>query len=233
MFTRLVFPLIRPKMERGSALRLNTLLAFLLAGGSAPYLLGVLALVLACPFASGQNTEPAPLTGRMVKPTLEHLYWHMFNYQIQLDLLASKRAQQGQDPSSWRNHLQRKMAFSDTDYAKVRTTAYRLDKELQALGAQARAAIKANQAAYATLPGSGQSQPLEISIMLQQQREALIRAEVASLRSALGPKLSAFLDKFLQAQLVQHPEGQMRGGVAPVERLQHLMQVLQQQKEAQ
>lgn len=228
MLTHLVFPSIHLSGQHRSFLSL----------------LALFALSFSCPLAWGQTVSPSPSNSPSAAPTnrqavkakgsLDHLYWHFFNYQIQLDLVAAQREQQGQDGSRWRNRLQKKVGFSDTDYAKVRATAQRLQTELKSLDAQARVIINAARAANGLQLGPPLRQPPPPELAaLQKQHEATIHAEVANLKTALGPRHSAWLDTVLQAQVVRYPPKHGNGGSTPAERRQRLQQLIQQAKEAQ
>jgi len=79
--------------------------------------------------------------------------------------------------------LQRKMGFSDADFAPIRASSVRLSSELQALDAQA-ASLRA-----AGISSSNAAQLKALAV----QREADINVEIASLKQALSPdKITAF-----------------------------------------
>lgn len=236
MFLHLVSPLIRPKMKRGSAVRVLGLLAFILASSlawgqssSSPPSNGPI------PPGAGNGSNILPAGAKQVQVSLDHLYWHFFNYQNHLDAVAAQGAQQGQDATAWRNHVQKKLGFKDADYANVRATAQRLQAELQSVDAQAMAIIKAYRAANGLAPGVPPAEPMPPELKaLGQQHENLIKSEVANLKSALGPSLSARLDTFLQAQVIRRAPKQTVGHPpTPAEVRRNIRQAIQNQKEAQ
>jgi len=126
--------------------------------------------------SQGVQQQPQPVS-------LPHLYWHFLVYQNHLDTVAAAQSAQGQDGSWLSGDLQRRMGFSDADFAPIRASSVRLSSELQALAAQATAI----QTAGASSSNSAQLKALAT------QREADINAEIASLKQALSPaKITAF-----------------------------------------
>ena len=146
-----------------------------------------LMLLLSAPAALCQTQQaPPPQAAGMasLQPvSLTHLYWHFLIYQNHLDSVAATMSSQGQDGSELGNDLQRRMGFSDADFAPIRASGVRLSSEIQALDAQA-AAIRAN--------GVSPSNTAQLQA-LTAQREADINAEITSLKQALSPdKITAF-----------------------------------------
>ena len=131
-----------------------------------------------------QRQRPLSVTNNPLRPLpLAHLYWHFLVYQNHLDTVAAAQSAQGQDGSWLSGDLQRRMGFSDADFAPIRASSVRLSSELQALAAQATAI----QTAGASSSNSAQLKALAT------QREADINAEIASLKQALSPaKITAF-----------------------------------------
>lgn len=142
--------------------------------------------------AFGQTgpSQPRPKSNGLPQPqpvSLVHLYWHFLVYQNHLDTKAAAEAAQGLNASGLRNHLQKRLSFSDADFTVIRTSSVRLAAEVQALDGQA-AAIKAagpSSTAYSQLTS------------LTVQREADIKAEILTLRQTLPPDKIRVLEAFL------------------------------------
>ena len=126
--------------------------------------------------SQGVQQQPQPVS-------LPHLYWHFLVYQNHLDTVAAAQSAQGQDGSWLSGDLQRRMGFSDADFAPIRASSVRLSSELQALAAQATAI----QTAGASSSNSAQLKALAT------QREADINAEISYLKQNVSPdKIKAF-----------------------------------------
>jgi len=116
--------------------------------------------------------------------SLAHLYWHFLLYQNHLDTKATDLGVQGKDSSPMHNHLQKKLGFSDADYAPVRISSFRLAAKAKALDKQA-ASIRAASTSSST------SQPQLQALAVQ--READINAEISYLKQNVSPdKIKAF-----------------------------------------
>jgi hypothetical protein len=118
---------------------------------------------------------------------LPHLYWHFLVYQNHLDSKAAAITVEGQDGNGMRNLLQKKLGFSDADFAPIRTSSARLTAEVQALDAQA-VAIRAAG------PSSTSFDQLHA---LTGQRETEINAEISYLKQNLSPGKMHALEAFL------------------------------------
>lgn len=68
--------------------------------------------------------------------SLPHLYWHFLVWQNVLDNRAAELSAQGKSGDMLRNDLQRRLGFSDADYAPVRTSSQRLASEMSAIDEQ-------------------------------------------------------------------------------------------------
>lgn len=167
---------------------------------------GPLILLLVGSFAFGQSASPVPANAQKGNASLPHLYWHFLLYQNHLDSVAAQREQQGKDGSWLRTYFQRKLDFTDAQFAIVRSTAQRLGSELQAVDAQAKAIVAADHAANPLQPGSPKVwRPVPPQLTeLVQQHEALIQSEVSFLKSTLSPDLAARLDAFLHSEVARN-----------------------------
>ena len=116
--------------------------------------------------------------------SLPHLYWHFLTVQNHLDQEAAKRQQEGKNGAWLREYFQQQLRFSDGQIALVRSTAQRLQTELEALDAQAKAIIDREHAAraqQASVSGSWGLVPDELKA-LDQKHEDLIQTEVSNLK---------------------------------------------------
>jgi hypothetical protein len=138
--------------------------------------------------AMGQSAPVQPLQPSskpsQIKPvSLAHLYWHFLAYQNHLDTKSADLGAHGKDGSIMHNHMQKKLGFSDIDYAAIRTSSIRLSAEVKDLDAKAAAIHKAGASS------SSHDQLRALSV----QREADINYEIAYLKQSLPPdKIKAF-----------------------------------------
>lgn len=157
----------------------------------ATFLLLALAMVWISTAALGHAQQSAsPQTPSSLPPQpvpLAHLYWHFLIYQNYLDNLAATMTTQGQDGAWLRNDFQRRLGFSDADFAPIRASGVRLSSELHALDAQA-AAIHAR--------GVSASNSAQLQALVA-QRETYISAEIATLKQALSPEKITTFETFI------------------------------------
>lgn len=192
--------------------------------------------LLAGSLAFGQAANPMPPGAQQVPASLPHLYWHFLMLQNRQDRLAAQRLLLGEDGAIFRDRFQQRLGFTDTQFAPVRSTAQRLENELKAIDAQAKAIVDADHVVNPIVPGAPHTWraiPPELRA-LKQQHESVIQSEVANLKTALGPELSARLDTFLQTwvtpksvALAPHPRP------TPDEVRQQMIEAKQKMKEAQ
>jgi hypothetical protein len=163
-----------------------------------------------------QNLAPAVAPKAQV--SLPHLYWHFLLYQNHLDRVAATREQQGKNGKWLRDHFQKRLAFTDTQFAAVRAAAQRLEAQLKDIRAKAMPIIQADrQLAGLGMPtGSppvptggvrdpNRARPGRAQLQeLQLQHEAAITNEMNRLKQDLGPEASAKLENFLQNDLARH-----------------------------
>jgi hypothetical protein len=135
--------------------------------------------------------QSTPTIRKQVRPlSVPHLYWHFLAYQNHLDTKAAAVAVDGKDGTGLRNLLQKKLGFSDADFAPIRTSSVRLTAEVHSLDAQAVAIRAAGPSATS----------LDQLHALTGQRETEITVEISFLKQHLPPDkikaLEAFLTKF-------------------------------------
>lgn len=146
-----------------------------------------------------QPQHPFGVSGPGNAVPLPHLYYHFLMLQNFLDTKAAALDAKGQDGNFVREDLQKKMGFSDADYAPIYDSAGRLASEIAPLDTQAKAigdAIR-SQRKFGMVP-SGSPQPdLERLKALGAERQADINAEIAGLTQSLSAKNKEKLDQFL------------------------------------
>lgn len=146
---------------------------------------------------------PIALTGQPRSAPLPHLYWHFLMYQIHLDRAASDHERQGKDGRWLAEHLQKRIGFSDADFAIVRQSAQRLDLQLKNIHAKAKSIFKTDRALYANQILNHDTPPPGLAQLkdLHQQREDVINAEIIKLNAELGPQNAARLKNFVEKEL--------------------------------
>jgi hypothetical protein len=166
-----------------------------------------LGLSLACSAICQETTSVDGTTAQRVKPVpLPLLYRHFLAYQNHLDRAAAALDKEGKNGEGLRSHFQKKLDFTDAQFANVRDAGLRLESELQKIDAQAKAIIDKTRAAF---PNATMSQPETLPLVppeltkLQDERNALIEREVSDLKYQLGAEASAKLDSFLQKEFSQ------------------------------
>jgi len=163
-------------------------------------LLVVTGSLLSSGFAQ-QAASPSPQSRQLQpKPVpLSHLYWHMLMWQNHLDKTAAEHEKNGKDGAWLHGYLQKRLGFSDTEFAPVRESAQSLATVIAGLETQAKSLVQADLALYAngTLKPNDPPPNLEKVKQLSHQREDAINAEMARLNAALGPTNAAKLKAYL------------------------------------
>jgi hypothetical protein len=175
-----------------------------------------------------QNQAQAPKT-----VPLPHLYWHFLMWQNHLDSAAAEHEKAGRDGAWLRTYVEKRLGFSDAEFAPVRESAQRLQATIAGLDSQAMVIVQKDRAMYAKglLAASDSPPGLPRLRELTQERETAISDEIAQLNAALGPVNSARLRSFIEKsfstnvkavpiQPVLHPPSQpgsasLRNGVQP------------------
>lgn len=156
-----------------------------------------------CQETTGPQEAAAQPTSHVRPIPLPLLYWQFLAYQNHLDRAAATLEKQGKDGTWLSDHFQRKLGFTDEQFAQVRNTGLRLESKLQKINAKAEVVIQATRAKY---PHATMSQPETLPpvppelIRLQKEHDQIIQNEVTNLKGQLGPAASAKLDSFLQQQ---------------------------------
>jgi hypothetical protein len=160
----------------------------------------LLPAILGSSLALGQSVKNPSPTGRQTPVPLPHLYGHFLIEQDHLDRAAAQLEKQGKSGAWVRDHYQKKLGFTDAEYAPVRESAQRLETELNAIDAKVQKTVAAVRAAHSRVVRSPSELPpvLPELFTLRDQHEAVIQQEVVSLKAELGPKRAAKLDTFLQ-----------------------------------
>jgi hypothetical protein len=150
--------------------------------------------------------------------SLPHLYWHFLLYQNHLDKAAADHEKNGKDGSWLRDHYQRELGLSDSDFSEIRGSARRLELELNRINTRVTEIIKAERVAHpdrmidpSQLPGVSPE-----LVSLQEQHEDAITTEVQHLRSALGPENVKKLEDFLETKFAPSVKVQRIGPPGPV-----------------
>jgi len=138
---------------------------------------------------------------------------NFFSYQAELDRVAAKREAKGEDGSSVRGAYQRRLGFTDEQFAVVREITEKLAAKLKDLQAQACAItglplIDPDHPAPRPTPAEiaerkrrlAQRSPEDKAKLkeLHSDREAAIGQAISDLRAALGPELAARWDDFVE-----------------------------------
>jgi hypothetical protein len=164
-----------------------------------------LLLVVGCllvPVALGQisqDTWSAPGAARTMQVPLPHLYWHFLILQNHLDREAAAKEHGGQDGSALHAYYQKRIGFSDSQFAQIREAGLRLEPQLKAIDAEVRTVIENDRAHHPRVLSSPADLPAALPELaqLQQKREQVIAQEVDSLKLALGSRQTAKLEMFL------------------------------------
>jgi hypothetical protein len=127
-------------------------------------------------------------------------------YQNHLDRVGASLDKQGKNGSDFKDHFQRKLGFSDTEFGLVRTTAARLETRLGEQDAKAKAII---DAIHSQVPRQLRT-PADLPpfppvlAQMQKERDAIISEEVDKLRASLGAARAAKLDVLIENDFAQN-----------------------------
>jgi hypothetical protein len=162
-------------------------------------LIGMLFCLLAAALAVGQIAGPVPapspsITSRPVP--VSHLYYHFLMGVLRADRIADQREQQGRNADGIRNSSQRRLGFTDEEFAPIRTTALRLEAEVREIDAQAKTLIDADHAEHPLEPETRSELQAQ-----SEQHKAEFESEVGKLRQTLGPSLAKRLDVYVQTHI--------------------------------
>ncbi len=104
---------------------------FCLALSALLLLMGVLANPATTKSQQLPGQPPAPGTFQPKPIPLPHLYWHFLVYQNHLDTTAAAHESQGKDGQWLRAYLQKKLAFSDSEFAPRPRLSRSIDRRNQ------------------------------------------------------------------------------------------------------
>lgn len=168
-------------------------------------------------FAFSQSAPSASQNQQSARAPLSHLYWHFLMHQNHLDAVAASRQQQGRDGKWLRDYYQKKLGFTDAQFASVRSAAQRLESELKEIDAKVKAVIDADHAVHPRrLASPSDLPPIPPQLLaLRDQREVLIEHEASALKTALGPQQAAKLDAFLENEFAPNVRLQYVGPPRP------------------
>jgi hypothetical protein len=149
------------------------------------YLVLLLMLGASAPLTIGQQMQSQPNAITKLKPvSLSHLYWHFLIHQSKLDAFAAKLDAEGRGGDAIRNDLQRRLGFTDAEYAPIRASSKRLAAELKPIEAKLR-----------SLQGHAGNSSQAMTLIAE--REIYIDKEINTLSTELSPQNKAKLEKFM------------------------------------
>jgi hypothetical protein len=162
--------------------------------------------------ALGQSAlaqQPTQNSARRPIP-MSHLYWHFLMYQNHLDSKgASGETTKGQDQGGMGSYAQKRLGFSDADFAPIRSSSVRLTAEVKALDERA----TATRAVGTPSENYGQLKALTA------EREADINSEISYLKQTLSPdkvmRFEAFLNRLYSPTNGAHPPSSSTTQKAP------------------
>jgi hypothetical protein len=168
-------------------------------------LAGMMLALGAAAAAHSVAQEPTPMTqvAKTNKPaSLEHQYWHLLRWQNHLDKVAAEHEKQGKDGTWLRNYIQKKLNFTDEEFAPIRESAQRLEPKTDEIQAKSEAVMKADRTlrAKAQLARTDASPGLPQLQALSQGRESAIAEEIETLNRDLGPANAAKFKSFVEQQ---------------------------------
>ncbi len=159
------------------------------------------------------------------------LYHQFFRHLLYLDQQAANHRSATATSGEVRNSYQTRLRFGSDQFAKVRSSAGVTEQKVAILDAQAKAIVTAFRAQHNHVSASEPLPPPPPELaQLQQQRNALIKTQIAQLKDSLGSQDATQLDAFLRSQFAPHVRIATIGGatrshnptlhpVAPFERI--------------
>ncbi len=172
-------------------------------------------------FSQQPRQKQLPKERKAVRAPLSHIYMHFLLYQNHLDKAAEEREKEGKDGSSLRDHLQKAVGFTPSEFSLVRESARDLETKLKANRAQAIPIIQRDRAIRLSNPSEllpARISPSPELVELRKQREELIKEEETNLDSRLGPEAAAKLQAFLKDKFVRNPRPQLPLNLVPESR---------------
>ena len=168
-------------------------------------LLGCICLT-SCLFAQDSKSITTPSSFAIkhgsvsAKPVpLDHLYFHFFVYQVHLDQVAAEHEKQGKDGRWLRDHFEKELGFSDGELGTIRATAVYVTEQVKILNDRAVGIISSD--VFAPRDINGQRKLTLSGVdrlkLLNQDREDLLKTQIANLNRHLGPTASQTLEHYL------------------------------------
>jgi hypothetical protein len=143
--------------------------------------------------------------------SLDHLYWHFLDLQRHLDATAAEREKANKESRWLKDHFQRELSFSDSDFAIIRVTAAKVDEEGSRLDAQARLVLKQDRASRAAgIVPTGTIPQLQL---LSRDRKDMLKVQIGLMNDQLGPAKAKALQSYLtdhfasNIQIMARPSG--------------------------
>ena len=162
-------------------------------------------------------------------PSVPQRYQHFLLLQNHLETAAEARENKGQDGDWLRNYYKNSLGLSDADFEALRESGRRLesalkdnDVQVNALRRPAPSSSSSAASSYAPNSQSGGSAkslgveefnarlkalppPSPEMVQLQQEREAAIEGEIATLKASLSPEGAAKIVDFVENHFVRSP----------------------------
>lgn len=151
--------------------------------------------------AVAQDAETTQNKPGKVPPSLPVLYRFFLSYQLHLDRKADALKRVGRNGEDLRTHYQKRLGLSDQEASKLRESALHLEKVLREKDSEAQVIIKEAHSAIPKGPlpkGFIIPPPPPRLKTLQAERDAAIKAEVATLHQELAPEDVTKIETFLQ-----------------------------------
>ncbi len=152
--------------------------------------------------SNAQITHPVPQSA----PIPDYVLYHQFfRHLLYLDNQAARRQANSTNSDETGNSYQKRLRFNTDQFAKVRSSANATEQQVAALDGQAKGIIVSFRAQHQHVSPSEPlpAPPAELA-QLQQQRNALIQAQVTQLKASLGSQAATQLDGFLRTQFAPH-----------------------------
>jgi hypothetical protein len=128
------------------------------------------------------------------RPSVSHLYWHFMRMQKYLDDTAASREKEGKDGRAVREHLQKKLGFSSTQFTHVREVAKKLDEETTAIDSKAKQLIATDRLHH---PAGEKYEEPQLKVLAKEREDSINRA-ISELDNRLGDEDSKKLRNFLE-----------------------------------
>lgn len=173
-----------------------------------------------------QSQSSATSAGNPTPVPSQILWFHFLSSVNHNDAVAAKLQAQGRDGGWLRNAHQRRLGFTDQQFAPIRSSAQQMRADLDEMGKKIQTA---KQAAHLQV---GEKFPPEVSDLMK-QRQALVANRISSLQATLGPETSGILTAYLRSYIAPKVTTEVAGpdpSVRHAKMEEILLQKLQQAK---